>query len=259
MRDNGRPAAHIVDKKEYSATWKEIIIRVGHVELLVIGGFIGELGSKKRCPFLGPALGTEVSRMFGQSEEFEILVPFEPVTHVRSVRHLRSYTRVHANRLWSFESARYAQSDFRLCHPLAYDFHPTRRSAREPSAASLTSIALSIIADRKYNRSRRQEVLTALSKTNDGQAAIKKNSSTHIQNVADYTQIIRSVYPLSRLLRPLEILVKIDALFSEENEVIDITAHILLFAGDALRLYKETLAPAMKRANSKAVSKFVVF
>lgn len=44
-QEGSNPKADIIDKNEYAATWKEIVIRIGQLELLALGGFMGEIGS----------------------------------------------------------------------------------------------------------------------------------------------------------------------------------------------------------------------
>jgi hypothetical protein len=251
-QEGGQPMAHIIDKNEYAATWKEIVIRVGQLELLVIGGFMGEIGSKKRSPFLGPSLNADMIKLIGENEEFRILTPSTPVSIVRSNRCLRSYHRMDSSRLWSFESARYARTEFRLCHPLAYDLHPSRKAAMHPTAASLASASLCIMTERRYSRSRRFEILELLAKTKDGQAAIKRYPNAHIENLSDYLDIITKACPTSRLIRPLKLLVKFDTLLKKKKEI-SITAQLTLVSNEALAIYKDVLSPALQKGNHHTI------
>ncbi|KAI9288552.1 hypothetical protein BC943DRAFT_357420 [Umbelopsis sp. AD052] len=252
-QDDGKPKACIVNKQEHSAVWKELVIRVDNLELLVLGGFMGEIVSKKRVPFLGPSLNKEVIKLIDESEVFEILIPSAPVPCISAERSLRSYHRLDANRLWSFESARYAKTDFRLCHPLAYDMHTSRKASTYPTASSLISAALSIITVRRYSRSRRQQLLGLLAKSWDGCLAIQKYPKTHIETLSGFKQIIIRAAPKSSLLRPLQLLVKFDVLLGNKNEV-SIAAHLPLVSKEALYLYKSVLAPAVKTANRYAIN-----
>ncbi|KAG2181710.1 hypothetical protein INT44_008525 [Umbelopsis vinacea] len=252
-QDDGKPKAYIVNKQEHSAVWKELVIRVDNLELLVLGGFMGEIVSKKRVPFLGPSLNKEVIKLIDESEVFEILIPSAPVPCISAERSLRSYHRLDANRLWSFESARYAKTDFRLCHPLAYDMHTSRKVSIYPTASSLISAVLSIITVRRYSRSRRQQLLGLLAKSWDGCLAIQKYPKTHIETLSGFKQIIVRAAPKSSLLRPLQLLVKFDVLLGNKNEV-SIAAHLPLVSKEALYLYKSVLAPAVKTANRYAIN-----
>lgn len=75
--------AYFIDKNGYAATWNEIVIRVAQPKLLVLGGFIGESGSKKRLPSLGTSLNADVIKLIDENEEFRILIPSTPVSSVR--------------------------------------------------------------------------------------------------------------------------------------------------------------------------------
>lgn len=146
-----RASGYVIDKNEYGAMWKEIVVRWGNMEFLALGGFCGERGSSARRPFLGSALPASVAAML-RCAKYEVLVPYEPVKAVSSVRFLRNYTKKVAGKPWSFGSKRFSREGFQPCHPLAVDRHTLRMNARSKDKASLASLVLDIVIARKYTQ-----------------------------------------------------------------------------------------------------------
>lgn len=129
-------------------------------ELLALAGFYGQRGSNRRHPYIG-----SMASKLDFNDDFDALVPVEPVENVQSMCILRRYGRRHSQRYWSFESKRYAQLNYRLCHPLAYDCHPLNTDKRTRGAASLVSLLLGIVNERKYDAQDRSKVMDILMRT----------------------------------------------------------------------------------------------
>lgn len=202
---------------------------------------------------MGPSLNADIIKLMDENEEFRILIPKTPVSSVRSNRCLSSYHRTDSSRLWSFESARYAKTGFRIFHPLAYDMHPSRKAAMHHTAASLASAFFRMMAERLYSRSRRSEIFELLAKTKDGQEAIRRYLNANIKNLSEYLDIVTKACPISRLIRPLKLLVKFDTL-SGDKEEISIMAQLPLVSSEALASYKDLLRPALQQGNHSVIS-----
>ncbi|CAO3658257.1 unnamed protein product [Umbelopsis ramanniana] len=68
----------------------------------------------------------------------------------------------------------------------------------------------------------------------------------NIENLSDSLDIITTACPMSRLIRPLQLLVKFDTLL-KKKKVISITAQLTLVSSEALALYKDVLSPALQQ------------
>ncbi|KAI9251369.1 hypothetical protein BDA99DRAFT_417849, partial [Phascolomyces articulosus] len=120
------PTVHFIDKNHYKATWKELVIRWGNFEFLVLGGYCGERYSNKRKAFLGHSIPTSLFDFISSNDSndnniFDIVVPVTPVHFYQSTRYLRDFTKTSARRQWAFGSRRFIKNGFEATHALEID------------------------------------------------------------------------------------------------------------------------------------------
>lgn len=221
----GLPKAHLIDKNEFGTAWKEVIIRWGSLEILVIGGYSGEISSSTRKAFLGSALPKSIADLFTETE-FSIFVPLQHLESIASVWHLRDYSKRASGKLWSYESKGFSVEKFRVCHPLAIDQHSTWWNKKEPDAASVASFVLSLAAKKTYSVDGRQKALGLLARTKDvKKLRMQDGSQPFFQSLSIVSKLLKEQNPKSRLHCPLSLLWTLDQHLGTLETVILLTVY----------------------------------
>ncbi|CAO3684306.1 unnamed protein product [Umbelopsis ramanniana] len=240
--------AMILQKTEGPYNFNELIIQCGPIQLLAIGGYYGQVGSKTKSAFLGSALpkGCQLS----MSETYNILIPFFQPEYTRTIRHLRNYTKANADRLWSFGSAEFQQQDFIPCHPLFYDNHPKRVHCKR-NAASVASLLLHCVAICKFSKHDHTASKKVFAKIPEVIQILSK-WPTIPQSLAELKQALQIHNAKSSLLSLLDIAVRLEEELAdkEEMELIFMSKEL---SEKALMLYKSYLAHSVKEVNKKVI------
>lgn len=246
------PKVCFLDKDEYGNEHHQLVIQWANVELLALAGYWGSKFSTSRTGFLGSAIPVRMKDALKEDTEYATCVPVIPVKHGRSTRLLRDYTKIHASKLWSFESWRFTiSSTFRVCHPLAYEAHFTQLRTKETTAGHLCSLLLRVLASRIYTRQDRQKALDFLAMSKDVQDSIKTGCPASLSTIE---KLIEKSKPKSTLLHPLRLLVKIDATL-RKNDQKNITVLLPSLRLAALKVYNGTYARMITTANKKTLQR----
>ncbi|KAI7855025.1 hypothetical protein BDC45DRAFT_507559 [Circinella umbellata] len=152
------PTAHIIDKNRFKATWKDVVIRWGNLEFLVLAGFCGKRHSNMEKAFLGHSVSSEVTSLFigdnsnNNNKIFDVIVPVERVPYFQSTRYLRDYTKNAASKQWSYITKRFVRNNFEASHCLSIDAHQSRANKIYKDRASLGSLVIGIVARKVYTK-----------------------------------------------------------------------------------------------------------
>ncbi|KAG2215689.1 hypothetical protein INT45_008277 [Circinella minor] len=248
------PTVRILNPSEGRATWKELVINYGSMEILITAAVCGSLVGRKRCVYLGPSVPESALNLIGK-DTFTICVPLDNAPYISSIRLLRDYTRLTANKRWSFSSEEFSKTGFSLCHPIAMDKHTTRLNMIKPDAASIASILVSIVVRRYYSKVDQQLLLHKLLKTNEISNALTEHSSSTATTIEQVSNLkYDKTRPLGRIIK---ILLLIDQRLGDNDSVI--LADLLCdkeFSLSVVNIYKSIIAPAMKKAHKSLYEKY---
>ncbi|KAF7720467.1 hypothetical protein EC973_008394, partial [Apophysomyces ossiformis] len=242
------PRGKLVDKNEHRTTWKELVVQWGSFEMLAIAGYFGERGNNRKHAFVGSALDKTAMEILGRDTNFDVFVPVNTVPFVRSVRFLRDYSKTDSGREWSFESRRFAQTQLRACHPLAYDQHPTRQRSTVTTPASLVSALLRVTANRKYNRQDRQQFLDLLFRTKDVRDLLARGIAVE-DNMMLIRDLLERENPRSKLIKPMNLMISIDEQLLLSGTEIGLVNFVHRQRDELLSMYKGHLAACIRKAN----------
>ncbi|KAG2221199.1 hypothetical protein INT45_000239 [Circinella minor] len=95
--------------KEQKATtgsyYYEASVKIGYMELVVTGGFVGNSTYDKTTPFLGSSISCLPSSLKAGNNVADVIKRRTiPAKYVSSNRHLRQYSKVGSSYKWSFQS-----------------------------------------------------------------------------------------------------------------------------------------------------------
>lgn len=139
--------AHIRPKTAYGSDNYELSLYIGHLELPVIGGFIGDIVSDRCSAFLGSSIRGLPNTLQQSHTTSKILVRADdPVEYTASNRLLRQYAKYCSRFLWSFHSRRFVLKGFHPANPLDFSSHPSVTSMKRYQTHSIVSSILGCIA-----------------------------------------------------------------------------------------------------------------
>lgn len=139
--------AHIRPKTAYGSDNYELSLYIGHLELSVIGGFIGDIVSDRCSAFLGSSIRGLPNTLQQSHTTSKILVRADdPVEYTASNRLLRQYAKYCSRFLWSFHSRRFVLKGFHPANPLDFSSHPSVTSMKRYQTHSIVSSILGCIA-----------------------------------------------------------------------------------------------------------------
>ncbi|KAI8143237.1 hypothetical protein BJV82DRAFT_105430 [Fennellomyces sp. T-0311] len=128
----------------------ELSIFVGHMELLVVGGFWGRCSGASRRdihPFLGSSIPSIPKNMKQQRRTTDIYTLVQAPCTSTGTRLLRQYAKLQSGNMWSFSSLRFATKGFYPVNPLSYKSHTSQAIAMEKLCIhDLASLALRGVA-----------------------------------------------------------------------------------------------------------------
>ncbi|KAL1927118.1 hypothetical protein VTP01DRAFT_5081 [Rhizomucor pusillus] len=138
--------AHIRPKTAYGSDNYELSLYIGHLELPVIGGFIGDIVSDRCSAFLGSSIRGLPNTLQQSHTTSKILVRADdPVEYTASNRLLRQYAKYCSRFLWSFHSRRFVLKGFHPANPLDFSSHPSVTSMKRYQTHSIVSSILGCI------------------------------------------------------------------------------------------------------------------
>ena len=115
----------VVECRDFSNPYHQLVVRCGELEFLATGGYYGSKGdARRRRAFLGGSLPPDMATQVMNDTGYIVAVPSGGADYVQSVRMLRDYGKKNASNPWSFESLQFAKGGFRATHALEYDQLP---------------------------------------------------------------------------------------------------------------------------------------
>ncbi|KAG2171885.1 hypothetical protein INT44_006114 [Umbelopsis vinacea] len=240
--------ALVLRKTEGLYSFKELVIQCGPLQLLAIGGYYGQVGANTKTAFLGSALSKQCQ--LSTEETYSIMLPFFQAKYVRTIRHLRSYTKSNASRCWSFGSEEFQRKEFVPCHPLFYDSHPKRVNCKR-NTASVASLLLHSVAVCKFSRQDYIKVKKVFAKIPDVLSILEKYPEIP-QTLTELKELLTRHDAKPSLLAILDFSVNLERQLAnkEEIELIFMSKEL---SETALTLYKSYLAHSVKEVNKKAL------
>ncbi|KAG2212562.1 hypothetical protein INT45_000722 [Circinella minor] len=172
--------------KEHKATtgayYYEASIKIGYVELVFTGGFIGSSTHYTITPFLGSSIGClPLSLKVGNKRADIIKRRLSTAKYVSTNRHLRQYSKIGANYRWSLQSIRHVLQGLYPLNPLYYKNHVAFGTTQK---ATIHSLAAGII-----------NAITKLSISKD----VIKNLLRVTKKLMEYKKYIRGVNSFAKL------------------------------------------------------------
>ncbi|KAG2217777.1 hypothetical protein INT45_011834 [Circinella minor] len=136
--------------KEHKATtgayYYESSIKIGYLELVVTGGFVGNSNYDKVTPFLGSSITCLPSSLkSGNKEASAIKRRMISPKYISSNRHLRQYSKIGARYKWSFQSSRFVLAGLYPLNPLVYCNHFVFGTTNKPTVHTLSAAIINAI------------------------------------------------------------------------------------------------------------------
>lgn len=205
-------------------------------------GFFGPSCPKIYCKY-SPA-----SRIRGPSSQSPSVIT--------SQRHLRNYCKVDSAHLWSYSSQSFSIAGFCPTHPLAIDHHPAKTRAKYKDKASLASLALNVVVSRHLTSDHRHTALTILEITKEFKH-ISTADWASVSTIGNALSIFERTVPNAGILHPLRILNQLDILPQSEHCRISHLLNNAKIREDIRTMYSQSIAPAIKSCNQKALKELV--
>ncbi|KAI7849142.1 hypothetical protein BDC45DRAFT_609747 [Circinella umbellata] len=256
INNDPSPKVVVVECRDYSNPYYQLVVRCGELEFLATGGYYGSKGdARRRRAFLGGSLPPDMATQVMNDTGYMVAVPSGGADYVQSVRMLRDYGKKNASNPWSFESLQFAKGGFRATHALEYDQLPSRQNAKVATNADLTSLLLRITCSRVYSKRDQQNAIELLLKTKEGEIAIKK--------VKGAGHTIKSIYTAinarSTTSKSMRTICSIFKSFEQElkgKQEVDISFIVMSAKNDLISLYNNCLARHLKGENVKILERF---